>query len=74
MTVSLPESDLAPLHPVAAVQVVASALVQVRMLEPPGEMLVGDALKVTDGALEAAVTVTVAERCALPPAPVQASV
>jgi hypothetical protein len=60
-----------PLQPSLAVQLVASVLDHVSVLVCPEAMDVGLAARVTVGG---GTTVTVAERLAVPPAPVQASV
>jgi hypothetical protein len=62
-----------PLHPSDAVQVVALVELQVSVDEPPEFTLMGLAEIDTVGA-GGAVTVTVAVRAVLPPAPVQVSV
>jgi hypothetical protein len=51
---------------------VASELVQLSVVDPPEETLVGDAVRFTTGAAAAA-TVTVTVSDALPPSPVQES-
>jgi hypothetical protein len=60
-----------PLHPPEAVHEVALLAVQLKLVLPPLDTLVEPALKLTVGA--EAVTVTVADWVALPPAPVQVS-
>jgi hypothetical protein len=67
---SEPEVASAPDHAPLAVQLVALVDDQVRVLEPPLVTLVGLALIVTVGA-GGAVTVTVADCVAVPPAPEQ---
>jgi hypothetical protein len=64
-----PEVPFVPDHPVPpAVQEVALVEVQERVEEPPLEIEVGEALKLTTGSI-ATITVTLSE--ALPPVPVQ---
>ncbi len=71
----LPEVALVPDHAPLAVQLVALADDHVSALEPPLVTLAGLALIVTVGAgVVAAVTVTVVDWAAVPPAPVQLSV
>ena len=66
-----PLSPLEPLQPPDAVQAVALLLDHVRVEEAPEFTLLGDALRVTIGALLE--TVTVADCVAGPPAPSQVS-
>ena len=68
----LPLVALEPLQPPEAVQLVALVVVHVRVDEPPLTTEAGLAVSVTDGALEATVTVVV--RLALPPGPEHVSV
>lgn len=63
-----------PLHDPEAVQLVALVVDQCSCVLPPLATLVGFALSVSVGAGEVPCTVTVAERCTLPPAPEHASV
>jgi hypothetical protein len=70
---ALPLVACVPVQPPEAVQDVALVLDQVSVLVAPAVIAVGVAAKVTVGAT-AAVTVTEVDDCALPPAPVQASV
>jgi hypothetical protein len=66
----LPETDLLPVQPPEAMQLVAFWLDQVSVLEPLALTLVGLAASMIVGA---ATTETVTERDALPPVPVQPS-
>jgi hypothetical protein len=68
----LPLVAFVPLQPPEAVQLVALVAVHVRVDDPPLTTEAGLAVSVTEGALDATVTVSV--RLALPPAPVQVSV
>jgi hypothetical protein len=70
----LPAVALLPVQPPDAVHDVALVVFQVSVLVPPLLTEVGDAESVTVGAGVAAVTVTDAVRCVVPPAPVQLSV
>lgn len=65
-----PFTGLAPLHAPDAVQAVALVEDQLSVDEPPLTTVVGDALNVTDGS-GGAVTVTVTDCVAEPPAPLQ---
>ena len=71
---AVPEVDREPLHAPLAVHELALVDDQFRLELPPLGTLVGLALSVTDGAGDAAATVTVTERDVLPPAPEQFSV
>jgi hypothetical protein len=71
---SLPAVAFVPVHPPEAVHDVAFVEVHVSVLVPPLATEVGDADNETVGAGVAAVTVTDAVRCVVPPAPVQLSV
>jgi hypothetical protein len=62
-----------PDHPPEALQLVALVEDQLSVEEPPLLMLVGFAFKLTVG-LAGADTLTVTDRLALPPEPVQVSV
>ncbi len=68
-----PEVVLLPLQPPLAVQEVVFAEDQVRVLDPPEVMEVGEALKFRVGA-GGAVTVTLALCVTVPPPPVHARV
>jgi hypothetical protein len=70
---ALPLVDLLPDHPPDALQLVALLEDQLSVEDPPLLMLVGFALKLTVG-LAGADTLTVTDRLALPPEPVQVSV
>ena len=69
-----PEVAFDPLQPPDAVHDVAFVVDHVNVLLPPLVTDVGDAEKETVGAGVAAVTVTDAVRCVVPPAPLQLSV
>ena len=69
----LPLVDSLPLHPPEALQLVALLEDQLSVEDPPLLMLVGFALKLTVG-LAGADTLTVTDRVALPPEPLQVSV
>jgi hypothetical protein len=71
---SLPAVAFDPDQPPEAVHAVAFVEVQVSVLLPPLATEVGDADSETVGAGVAAVTVTDAVRCVVPPAPLQLSV
>ena len=72
---SVPDTALAPVQAPEAVQLVAFVADQVSVDFPPAVTDVGLAPSVTIGAgVDAAATVTDAERLAVPPAPVHASV
>ena len=70
----LPLVALAPLQPPEAVQPVALVELQVRVEDPPLATFIGFAVSVTVGAGAGAVTETLTDLLALPPAPVQLSV
>jgi len=70
---ALPVIALLPDQPPEAVQLLAFVADQVSVDDPPLLMLVGFALKLTAG-LAGAETVTVTDRAALPPGPLQVSV
>jgi len=70
---ALPLIDLLPDQPPEAVQLVAFVEDQLSVADPPLLMLVGFALKLTVG-LAGAETLTVTDRVAPPPAPLQVSV
>jgi hypothetical protein len=69
-TTSDPDRLLLPLQSPDAVQLVASELDQLKVVDPPEDTLVGDAVKLTTGTA-AAFTVTVTESLIVPPGPVQ---
>ena len=69
LTDSLPLVALVPLQPPAAVQLVTLVPVQVKVLEPPGVIEVGAALKVSVGV--GPVTVIRRLRLTVPLAPLQ---
>ena len=71
-TAAVPEVALLPVQPPDAVHVETPVLDHVSVEEPPEAMFAGDALSATVGAV-AAVTVTVVDRFAVPPAPTQVS-
>lgn len=69
---SEPPGDLDPVQPPDAVQAVALTEDQLSVVEPPLAKVVGDAVRITDGAA-GGVTVTFTDCVASPPAPVQVS-
>jgi hypothetical protein len=69
VTGSLPLRGLLPLQPPLAVQLVRFALLQVKVLVPPGTILVGVAVRVTLGS--GPLTETTTLRVAVPLVPLQ---
>jgi hypothetical protein len=71
--VNVPDVDFVPVHAPDAVQLVAFVVDHVSFDVPPEATDIGDAEKVSVGAVED-VTLTVTERVVVPPDPVHASV